>query len=391
MQNRKPIILTFIRYYLPGYKSGGPVRTIANLVEQLGDEVDFQIVTLDRDAVDTQPYAGVQIDAWNTVGKAQVFYASLDNFWIFKVAKLIQKTPHDAVYLNSFFDPIFTISPLLIRWVGLSPKRPWIIAPRGEFSKGALMLKSWKKNPFIALVHKLGVYSNLIWQASSKHEAVDIECIVNPSVNRTIIAPDLSINMGQSTDRIVSLHQPNEPLRVVFLSRISPMKNLDFALRVLGKVHSRIIFRIYGPVREEDHWMHCQQLIADLPAHISVTYHGSVEPAHVPEVMASHDLFFLPTRGENYGHVIAEALSAGTPVLIANTTPWRNLEQAGVGWDLPLDAEQLFAECIDYCAGLDATAYREWRCRIQQFAKGRLNDPKIIEANRYLFMEAIRN
>lgn len=390
MQNKKPIILTFVRHYLPGYKSGGPVRTIANMVEHLGDEVDFRIVTLDRDVVDTQPYTGIQVDAWNIVGKSQVFYASPTNCSMFNLVRLIQKTPHDVVYLNSFFDPIFTIRPLLARWLGLTPKRPWIIALRGEFSKGALMLKSWKKNPFIALVHKIGMYNDLIWQASSEHEATDIQSIMNPHVNKIIIAPNLS-NTDQSTGPIARPHQPGEPLKVIFLSRISPMKNLDFALQVLGTVHSKIIFNIYGPVREEDYWKHCQQLIADLPAHISVTYHGSVEPAHVPEVIASHDLFFLPTRGENYGHVIAEAMSAGTPVLIANTTPWRNLEQAGIGWDLPLDAEQPFAECIDHCADLDVAAYREWRCRIQQFAKGGLNDPKIIEANRYLFMEAIKN
>jgi len=28
-------------------------------------------------------------------------------------------------------------------------------------------------------------------------------------------------------------------------------------------------------------------------------------------VLASHDLFFLPTLGENYGHVIVEALGVG--------------------------------------------------------------------------------
>ena len=52
--------------------------------------------------------------------------------------------------------------------------------------------------------------------------------------------------------------------------------------------------------------------------------------------MAANDLFFLPTRGENFGHVIAEALSVGTPVLISDQTPWRKLAAVGLGHDLPL-------------------------------------------------------
>lgn len=31
----KPKILTFVGYYLPGYKAGGQLRTIANMVENL--------------------------------------------------------------------------------------------------------------------------------------------------------------------------------------------------------------------------------------------------------------------------------------------------------------------------------------------------------------------
>lgn len=68
-------MLVFVAYYLPGYQSGGPVRSIANFVDHLGDEFHIRIITRDRDALGTEPYAGVVIDHWNTVGKAQVFYA----------------------------------------------------------------------------------------------------------------------------------------------------------------------------------------------------------------------------------------------------------------------------------------------------------------------------
>ena len=43
MQKKK--ILVFIDWYLPGYRAGGPIQSIANLVNHLDDELDISIVT----------------------------------------------------------------------------------------------------------------------------------------------------------------------------------------------------------------------------------------------------------------------------------------------------------------------------------------------------------
>ena len=58
----KKTILCFVDHYLPGYKAGGPIQSIVNLVENLGDEFEFYIICNDRDQLDRQPYANVKID-----------------------------------------------------------------------------------------------------------------------------------------------------------------------------------------------------------------------------------------------------------------------------------------------------------------------------------------
>ena len=75
------------------------------------------------------------------------------------------------------------------------------------------------------------------------------------------------------------------------------------------------------------YWEKCQRIIDDLPENIQVKYNGTIGHEKVVREMASHDLFFLPTLGENFGHVIFEALAAGCPILISDQTPWRNLEK----------------------------------------------------------------
>lgn len=389
METFRPIILTFVPYYVPGYKAGGPIRSIANLVDQLGDEFRFLIVTKDRDSGDSSPYPDIQVDGWNSVGKAKVFYGSERGLSFHALRRLLWRTSYDVLYLNSFFSSEFTIRPLLLRRLGLLPNRPILLAPRGEFSEGALQLKKSKKLAFVNLARVIRLYDGLVWQASSEYEVIDIRRVLGGIADRYVVTPNLPSVLPSLSASPDEAYRRNGPLRVVFLSRISRKKNLDFALRVLARVKEPVQFNIYGPADGDGYWHYCQKLISSLPNNIQVTYHGHVSHKEVPKIMKQNDLFFLPTLGENYGHAIAEALAAGTPVLISDATPWRNLEDAGVGWDLPLDSEEAFAERITEFAALSETEYLAMRQRTLAWAKSRLADPKVVEANRQMFLTVL--
>ena len=61
---KRPQVLVFIDWYLPGFRAGGPVRSLANLVDHLRDRVDFHIVTTDTDYTQERPYPHVEPDRW---------------------------------------------------------------------------------------------------------------------------------------------------------------------------------------------------------------------------------------------------------------------------------------------------------------------------------------
>jgi glycosyltransferase involved in cell wall biosynthesis len=179
---------------------------------------------------------------------------------------------------------------------------------------------------------------------------------------------------------------PGEPLRIVFLSRISLIKNLDFALNVLKQVRIPAVFDIYGQADDQAYWTYCQSLIADMPSHISVRYHGSIDHHDVPATLTRYDLFFLPTRGENYGHAIVESFAAGTPVLISDATPWRNLVEREVGWDLPLGNREAFAGCIDRLSEFSAEEYALYRAKSLAFFKTQVGNRRAVEENKSLLV-----
>ena len=383
-------VLILVGNYLPGYKSGGALRTIVNLVDHLGKEFDFWIITSDRDYGDDMPYPNINIGQWNDVGNAHVYYLAPVKRSISNIANLISETPHDTLYLNSFFDPVFTIRPLLARLMKKIPQRPVILAPRGEFSEGAISLKKWKKVIFILMARLIGLYRGIVWQASSDFELNDIRQIIGGLASRVVVAPDAlqRIKPLIDNDRL-DYRTEAEPFRICFLSRISPKKNLDYSLHVLSRVSVPIIFDIYGPKEDEEYWEFCKSIIKTLPDSVKVYYRGCVENQNVNEVFRNHDLFFFPTKGENYGHVILESILAGTPILIANTTPWRDLEKLGIGWDLSLDSPGEFVTAIEKSASLEKDEYLNLRNCVRSYAEKVTSDSRILDANRQLFLNVL--
>lgn len=380
-------ILIILSTYLPGYKAGGPIKTILNLVDQLGHELKFYIVTSDRDLGDQYPYPGIKLNEWCSIGNAEVFYLSREYLSTKFMVSLINNTDFDILYLNSFFDFNFTIRPLLARRLGLIKRCPVVLAPRGEFSAGALALKSTRKQLFILFVRWFGLYRGLVWQASSEFEKRDIIAALDVCPESVCIAKDLPVKtmaiVGNANN-----HLDSGP-KLVFLSRISPMKNLDFALKVLSSIKCMVTFDIYGPIEDQAYWNICQEKISRLPTNIQVKYFGAVSPVQVSKIFGSYDLFFFPTRGENYGHVIAESLAVGTPVLISDQTPWRKLEENKLGWDLPLDNEVLFVHKIESLSKMTQVERYSWRRQVAEIAASRIHSQDDVKANKALFQYAV--
>ena len=380
MNNKSICILVFTGYYLPGYKGGGPIKTIKNLFDLAGKDLNFKLITGDRDLGDTSPYNTVTYGEWNEVGNASIFYAQPGFKGLRQMSRILAEKDYDVVYFNSFFSVRFSFIPLLIAKL---LHQTIILGPRGEFSEGALSLKSKKKRIFISLYKILGFHHKTVFQASSDYEAADIRRVLGPNVDIRV-AED--IGAQEYADTIPS--RTSAPLRAVFISRISPMKNLLAALEMLRNVQQSVHYHIYGPVEDCDYWAKCETEIAALPPHVQVEHKGELSPDDVVETIATYDVFFFPTKGENYGHVIAEALCAGLPILISDATPWRNLEAAGIGWDLALDKPEDFTRTLEDLAAMSVEDHARMRQNVLAWAKKKFSQKDALEANIDMFHHA---
>jgi len=382
---KRPRILTFADYYLPGYKAGGSIRTLANMVERLSGELEFRLVTRDRDFGEPRPYA-VQTGDWVVMGDARVRYLPPEA-GPRAVRAIVKEESPDLIYLNSFFSYRFTLAPLLAAMV---PRTgiPVVVAPRGELSPGAISLKRWKKLPYVRAMRMAGFFDRVTWQASSPHEEEDVRRWFGPRA-RVRVAPDLCGALPPA--RCPTPEKRRGELRVVFMSRIARKKNLDWALRGLGGVAGRVHLTIYGPVQEELYWSECQALIGRLPENVRVTYSGPVAHEEINQALRQHHLFLLPTRSENFGHAILEGLLAGLPVIVSDQTPWTGLEALGVGADLPLSRPEEFVRVVQRYVDLDSAGYEAASARARAYGEERSLDPDIARRNLELFSEALRS
>ena len=364
------------------------MRTLVNFVEQLGEEIKLKIVTSDRDLGDETPYHGVSANVWGRVGKADVRYVSPDKFSFFFVRQLMRDTTFDVIYLNSFFSYRGAIKPLLLRRLGMVRNVPVILAPRGEFSPGALALKALKKRVFMRLSKMVGLYGGIIWQASSEVEARDIRRCFGDELT-IFVAPDIAPVVAPSSLPRRETIKLRGKLDIVFLSRISRKKNLDGALRLLGNLEGDIRFNIYGPLEDSGYWAECEQIISELPQNVAVQYCGTVAHDNVLSVMGAHDLFLFPTLGENFGHVILEAFLAGCPVVLSDQTPWRGLADKRVGWDIPLSGLADFHSVLQRCVMMDEEEYKMWSDSARAFGLSQTQDGSVVARNRALFEHAL--
>jgi len=171
--------------------------------------------------------------------------------------------------------------------------------------------------------------------------------------------------------------KPGE-LKLCSVALIGSMKNHLEVLNALLTVKGEIGYQICGPVIDETYWKRCQHLIGQMPANVSVTYCGSIAPADLDKVLLENHLFILPSKSENYGHSIIEALSAGRPVITSNNTPWNKLQESIAGMNVDPENSKELVNAIERFVKMDQAELEEWGRKAHEYA-GKSVDIKMIQ------------
>lgn len=341
----KARILIIMGRYLPGFRDGGPVRSIQNLTDRLGDDYDFIILTCDRDRGDKEPYEGIRKGSLNRVGNARVYYVRPHDF-TFRIIKALSKKA-DLIYLCGCFND-YARKTLLLRRLGKLHK-PVVVAAMGLFAYDEFHIKYPKKKAYTSLMDRMGCFRDVSWSCSSEQEIEDVKREIH-NTGLFYVARDLPVKITGTPP--AKDKAPGE-LKLFYLGRIAPVKNLKGAANALRCVDSsdiRISFSIYGGMDDPAYYEECRAILQRLPENITWEYRGLIPSEEVVEYLRSNEnVLIMDSLGENYGHAIYEALSAGCPVLVSDRTSWHGLEENGAGYECGLTDYRAFGRRIrDY-------------------------------------------
>lgn len=216
---------------------------------------------------------------------------------------------------------------------------PYVLSPRGCFTEYAMSIGSHVKKLFWPLVQKPSLRSVNLFHATAESEYLDIRRMGFRQpvavIPNGIDIPDVSLDNGTSGLRTL-----------LFLSRIHPNKGLDLLLPAWRYVQDRYPewrLLIVGP-DENNHLSEVKKLALDLELE-RVFWEGPVYGKRKFDLMASSDLFILPSYSENFGMVVAESLASGTPAIVLKGAPWHGIEQNRAGWWIDADSDSI-AACL---------------------------------------------
>lgn len=215
-----------------------------------------------------------------------------------------------------------------------------VVTPRGTLSKWALSRSRWVKK--------------IVWALGQKSVLESADCLVATadSEYREIRALGLHAPVAIIPNGVDIPEFPEEQKsqggrrHLLFLSRIHATKGVDLLIRAWVQLQDRFPdweVQIVGPLKGQ-YPQQMQSLAESLGAE-RITFPGELCGQEKSHAYLSSDLFVLPTHSENFGIVVAEALSHAVPAVVSKGAPWQGLESESCGWWIDIGVGPL-VECL---------------------------------------------
>lgn len=241
----------------------------------------------------------------------------------------------DIVHSHGVWHPACHWSVALARKYGV----PVVLQPRGMLEPWALTQRAWKKRLALLSYQRtdLECAAALVATSEMEYEGLRAFGLRNPIAvipNGVDLPPESALlrrlELGASRPRIA-----------LFLSRVHPKKGVTDLVRAWAQCNPEgWRLKIAGP-DQDDHLREVLRVISLLGVQGCVDYVGEVDGDAKASLFRTADLFVLPTYSENFGLVVAEALSFGVPVITTRGAPWSALVTNRCGWWVKIGIEHL--------------------------------------------------
>lgn len=329
-------ILQVTSYYFPELKFGGPplkIHALSKGLRQHGHEVSVltffsedsaRSEVVDREGVRVRylPWAGSGLRQWprdRAVLEAEVAAA-------------------EVIHVHGLYNLLGPLAMRAARRAG----RPCVLEPLGMFTPRGH--NQWVKRLYhAAFTHRMARQARVVI-ATSPQEFTELKPLAElPKLvlrrNGIDLAPFERLPSGSDFRRTLNL--PDHRRIVLFLGRLSPVKNLEQFIEAFARVRPENTTLAFVGPPEGDYLVKLQATAERLRVTDAIAFIGPLYDNAKLSALAAADLFVMPSLIESYGNAVAEAVAAGLPVLLTDTCGIAPAIHERAGLAVPLGVESL--------------------------------------------------
>ena len=221
--------------------------------------------------------------------------------------------------------------PFLVKvfFISKKLKKKIIISPIGALEPWSLSQKQLKKKLAWYIYQKKILDTADIIHATSDIEAKNIK---DNKVKSKIIVIPHGLNLDNEFQPAI---KKNKKKIILFFSRVHSKKGLIELISIWKNLKSNNDWQlhIYGPVSDKAYFNKMLNEIKINKLEKSIFYLESVfNNEKKMDIFKKADGFILPSKSENFGISIGEAMSCALPVLTTFETPWEMIDQYNAGY-----------------------------------------------------------
>lgn len=214
-------------------------------------------------------------------------------------------------------------------------KKPYIISPHGMLSPLALRVSSWKKKIIYPLFQAKDIELAGCIHVTSEME---MKYIRHMRIKNPIAIIPNGLDISYDIPQIREGH--NEKRKIGFVGRIDRIKNIDKLIMAWAALKgdtldAHLIIIGDGNTRYLKELMHLLKKYSLR----NVVFKGFLGGPKLQQAIRDLDYLVLPSKSENFGMVVPEALINGVPVIASKGTPWRDLNTYNCGWWIDDDTQ----------------------------------------------------
>lgn len=341
-------LLLAAEYFYPA-KLGGPANTLYWLAKGfVRNNISVTVITTNHTVDKNNNF----FDRWHEVDGVKVRYCSSKYRFSYKyILHSIRELKHcDVVMLSS----VCFISNLFVAIASFANGKKIIWSPRGELFDSAISGKKYK----IRYFHMMDVLfqNRIFFHATSSEEKERIKCYF-PKANNIVIIPNYL-----ELPNVVMREESEKPY-FLFMGRIKAIKALDRLVLGVSKsekfINSNYRLILAGP-DQNNYKQELENIIDSSGMKDKVIFTGNVSGDCKYKLYADAYFTCLVSHSENFGNVVIESLSQGTPVIASKGTPWEQLVNKGAGFWIDNSPEEI-ARCVDKAIKMNKNEYLKMR------------------------------